>query len=475
MKLALFLSFFKNINWYKNSIRARLTVQFLLLVGILFLLFSIGIYFFGKLYIQNRFYKKLQDRAVLASTIYFDFNVGQYSMLSLLGRRDAEILKEEMISIYDIKRKLFILSTDLKREKLHKSFLKSYDEDQFIVENSDGRLQFVALSIKDKADKYLVCISAFDDSGEKAMTDLRNILSILSLVALILIGFQGWYFAQKALEPISNIREQLDFIFPANISKRISHSAPEDEIGKLSRTLNDMLSRAEKAAQAQKLFVANVSHELKNPLTKIFTQIELMELKHKENAAVLNNIMSLKSDTKSLINLNEVILNLANSYTLDASIPMEILRLDELIIAALEECKRWYPNAEVVFQMNDIPDDEDALCVLGNQDALSVVLKNLIDNAIKFSDNKPVKVSSKFGQMYIEIFIENEGRPIPQDQIKAIFQAFYRADATAKGKKGHGIGLAVVKQILELHQAKIEVSSDEQKTVFSLTFKNRKI
>jgi signal transduction histidine kinase len=453
----------------KLNIRERLTLQFLVFVGVLFIGFSVSIYYFGQLYIENRFYKKLQDRALVVSTLYFDFNAGQKAMLLNLENKGQESLEDEAISIYDISRKLFVISSNIEKEQEHADFLKYIDSTASIFQKQIGPKAFVGLAILDKSGKYVVTVSAIDKTGTEALLDLKNILSVLILVALMFITALAWYFANKALGPIMNIGLQLNEIFPKNLNKRIRHDRPYDEIGALTKTLNNLLGRAQENIDTQKLFLANISHELKNPLTRIFTQIELLEIKYSQNGEFLKQISSLKQDTASLINLNETILNLANIYTSEAKFPLKPVRIDETVLEALAEFKKWKPEVQLDFQISQIPDSELDFICQGNEEALKIVFKNLMDNASKFSTDNMVKIELAILEKDFKISFCNTGPEILPEDLDKIFEPFYRSDATAKGKKGHGIGLAVVKQIITMHRGHININrSVANENIFSV-------
>jgi signal transduction histidine kinase len=103
---------------------------------------------------------------------------------------------------------------------------------------------------------------------------------------------------------------------------------------------------------------------------------------------------------------------------------------------------------------------------------MKVVFKNLIDNAYKFSSNQTCFLNISAIKNEVKIEIKNEGIPIPKKEITQIFQPFYRSDATAKGKTGHGVGLAIVKQIVELHHGKIVVLPLPNGNLFQVTLPN---
>lgn len=456
---------------FKLNIRGQLTLQVLLLVGFLFMFFSVSIYFFSKLYLEKRFYKKLQDRAVTTSSLYFDFQANNSEIQKIVENTEKEYLNEEVISIIDIKRNLFVFSNNFKKEEFHKLLLLKIDPAVPIGNAKLGAYKMAYLKITDKSGDYYVMASAVDKIGEEALIDLKNILIIMLFVALLFIGFLGWYLANKALSPISDISNQLEEIFPKNISKRINYDNFDDEIGLMANTINKLLQRAESAVFTQKMFVANISHELKNPLTKIFTQIELLEMKYKDSPEFHDQIVSLREDTLKLNHLTHSLLQLANIFSDDNALPLTEIRLDEVVFDAVAEFKKWNPTKNIHINLENFPEDEKQLFINGNAEALKVVFKNLLDNACKFSTNQEAFLTISLLQKHIIVSIQNEGIPIPLDEISQIFQPFYRSDSTARGKTGHGVGLAIAKQIVELHQGKLSAIPFETGNIFEVKIK----
>ncbi|CAN1574285.1 BaeS Signal transduction histidine kinase [Spirosomataceae bacterium] len=464
-------SILENIN-FKLNIRGQLTLQVLLLVGFLFMFFSVSIYFFSKLYLEKRFFKKLQDKALTTSSLFFDFQANNIEIQKIVENTEGEYLNEEVISIIDIKRNLFVFSNNLKKEEFHRLFMFRIDTNSPVGNASLGAYKMAYLKIKDNSGEYWVMVSAVDKIGERALADLKNILVIMSFVALLFIGFLGWYLANKALAPISDIIKQLDKIFPKNISKRIIYTNFGDEIGQMAETINKLLQRAENAVFTQKMFVANISHELKNPLTKIFTQIELLEMKYKNYPEFHEQIVSLREDTLKLNHLTHSLLQLANIFSNENALPLTEIRLDEVVFDAVSEFKKWNAHKNIEIDLKSFPEDEKCLIVKGNEEALKVVFKNLIDNACKFSVNQTALLNISVKRNQVKVEIKNDGIPIPKNEITQIFQPFYRSDSTSRGKTGHGVGLAIVKQIVELHHGKIGVFPQEDGNLFQVTLPN---
>jgi signal transduction histidine kinase len=220
------------------------------------------------------------------------------------------------------------------------------------------------------------------------------------------------------------------------------------------------------------MFVANISHELKNPLTKIFTQIEILEMKYRDNPEYHEKILSLRSDTLTLNQLTHSLLELANIYSSESELPKKTLRVDEVLFDSISEFKRWNPDLNVNPNLDNFPESEEVLEFKANEDALKIVFKNLLDNACKFSNNQSVDVNIYEDAGVLKVSFYNDGKPIPKTEISKILQPFFRSDSTAKGKKGHGVGLAIVKQILRIHKIKLVIEPSAEGNSFILIFNN---
>jgi two-component system heavy metal sensor histidine kinase CusS len=456
-----FYSFLSNLN-----IRQRLTLQFLLLVSVLFVFFSIGIYLFSKLYLTNRFYNRLQERAVITGSLYIDLSANQKAILELVRKGDNQALAEEMVSIYYPETNSFVFSSDFVQRDFHRRFINHQDTSQTINNIEYKGLKASVLKISD----YWVVISAKDNTEKEALRDLRDILVIMGIVALLFIAYISWFVAGHAMAPIARIGKQLEIIFPQNLSKRVSYVGNNDEISALSNTINQLLKRVEEAVSTQKMFVANISHELKNPLTKIFMQIEILEMKYRDNPEYYEKILSLRSDTLTLNQLTHSLLELANINSSESELPKKNLRVDEVLFDSISEFKRWNPDLNVNPHFENFPESEEVLEFMANEDALKIVFKNLMDNACKFSNNQSADIYIYEEKGILHISIYNEGNPIPKEEVPKILQPFFRSDSTAKGKKGHGVGLAIVKQILRAHKIKLIIEPSEKGNYFILVF-----
>lgn len=453
-----------------TNIRSRLTYQFIGLVSAVLLFFSFGVYFFSKLYLEKRFYKRLQDRAITTTTLLFDIQAADTTVLKLVNVSDRELLTNESISVYNESLEQFIFFTHPSDTSFHQKILPLVIRNKQTTYTKFNGYQVLGIHLTNVGKGNWVIVSAIDQNGKEALQDLQKILVVMVAIGILLLGISGWVFANRALAPVSGIIRQVNQIFPSNVKKRVEYPNPNDEIGALVATFNQLLDRIEEALITQKMFIANVSHELKNPLTKIYSQIEIALLQKRSSEVYEKSLKSLQEDTRTLTQLTNTLLNLATVVANAENVKYTSIRLDELLWEAKSQLQKWHEEYQIVLNFTDFPDDEDALIIQGNEAAMKVVFMNLIDNACKFSDDNTAIVDFTSSSLGIAISFFNNGPVIPQSDIPYIFQPFYRSNASAQVVKGHGVGLAIVAQIIRLHKGEITVESNTKGTIFTLTF-----
>ncbi|OIN58579.1 sensor histidine kinase [Arsenicibacter rosenii] len=454
------------------NIRTRLTYQFVVLVTGILLFFSLGVYFFSKLYLQKRFFKRLQDRAITTTTLLFDLQTADTTVMRLVDLSNKEPLINENISVYSEQLNKVVFTTNPANATFHEQFIPRLRKAAQTAYIHFGDYQILGLYLSNSKGNSWVIVSGIDQNGREALEDLRKILIVMVLAGILLLSISGWFFAGRALAPMSGIVQQVKTIFPANVGKRVDHPNKSDEIGVLVATFNQLLDRIEQALLTQKMFIANVSHELKNPLARLYAQIDVTLMQKRTPEVYENSLRLLQDDTRSLTQLTNTLLALANTVADGRQLPFAAIRLDELLWEAKAQVRKWRNEYQIDLHFDEFPDNEDELLIHGNEAALKVLFMNLLDNACKFSTDKTARIhfSANAGGLTVSVF--NRGNPIPQRDLPHIFQPFYRSDATAQATKGHGVGLAIVAQIVDLHKGAISVDSTEEGTRFTLLFRH---
>lgn len=340
------------------------------------------------------------------------------------------------------------------------NFFNSFQEEQLSV--------FAPITSDYRVRGYVV-IHYPTNSIVASCNNLLNIsylmLIILFLLSLIILIF----FTEMVYLPLRKITEATEQYAEGNMHYEFQIDS-EDEIGYLGATLNYMASEIARSEDDQKKFVANVSHDFRSPLTSIKGYLEAMldgtippELYEKYLTIVLNETERLTKLTGSLLILNN--LNTKGIF-LEKSL-FDINKVIRNTAASFEgTCKNKTIAIELILT-------GDGLLVNADVGKIQQVLYNLLDNAIKFSHpDSIIKIETTEKHNKIFVSVKDSGIGIPKDDLKMIWDRFYKSDLSrGKDKKGTGLGLSITREIIQAHGEHINVISTEgvgSEFIFSL-------
>lgn len=329
-------------------------------------------------------------------------------------------------------------------------FFDTFDKDVLSV--------FAPITADYRVKGYVVIHYAMS-SLEAEANSLLNIsyimLVILFLLSLIILIF----FTEIVYIPLRKITEATEQYASGNMHYEFSVES-EDEMGYLAASLSYMASEIARSEDDQKKFVANVSHDFRSPLTSIRGYLEAMidgtippEMHEKYLTIVLNETDRLTKLTNSLLTLN----NLNTNGMMLNKTDFDINRTIRNVAASFEgTCRQKMIAIELVLT-------GDEMYVVGDIDKIQQVLYNLLDNAIKFSHHDSViKMETTEKRSKIFVSVKDSGIGIPKDDLKLIWDRFYKSDLSrGKDKKGTGLGLSITKEIIQAHGEHINVISTE--------------
>jgi signal transduction histidine kinase len=303
---------------------------------------------------------------------------------------------------------------------------------------------------------------ALDVDGLHNLGFLKYLLIIAVLGAIGVTALAGFFFARQALNPIADVVAEVDKITVSNLNLRVNTGNGSDEIAQLAIKFNKMLERLEAAFVMQKGFVSNASHELRTPLTAITGQIEVAIMNPNLNEDARKILGSLLEDIKQLNKLSNGLLDLAQANLDISEIKLGHIRIDEALGFVRAELIKRNKKYKVEINFEEFPDNEDLLIMRGNEQLIRSALVNVIDNACKYSNDNTANVSLRFDEKYIKIKVSDNGIGISENDLKNIFEPFYRA-GNVKNYSGHGIGLTLTKKIVDIHEGSIHIGSESGK------------
>ncbi len=286
---------------------------------------------------------------------------------------------------------------------------------------------------------------------------------LVTLGVLAALGALAWWIVRRGLRPLDEMTATAGAIAAGDLSRRVSDTDPNTEVGKLGTALNTMLSEIEQAFSARaaseerlRRFLADASHELRTPLTSIRGYAEMFDRGARDRPADLATSMRhIREDANRMSGLVDDLLLLAR---LDRQRPLAHDRVDlaQVTADAVDAARRSAPERAISLEA---PGDA---WVFGDSDRLRQVIDNLLGNAIRHTpDATPVEVRLHCERGFAHLEVTDHGPGIPAEEHERIFEPFHRADPSrARSSGGVGLGLAIVSAIVRAHGGQVGVISN---------------
>jgi two-component system, OmpR family, sensor histidine kinase ArlS len=307
---------------------------------------------------------------------------------------------------------------------------------------------------------YLLSIHYFTGNIEGYPQAMFFTIGFAGIIVLAFIS--GHILSGALLHPVKKIADEVKNISAQSLAKRIKTGTAKDEWNYLSETLNDLLNRLQESFDIQRRFISVASHELSTPLTSISSQLEVSLLRERTIDGYQQIMRSVYQDVRQLNNLTQTLLEFASVSGNSGGIELSPVRADEVLLQLPAEITKLNKQYSVKLEFEDLPENESDLLVFGNAALLFTAIKNLVMNACKYSDDKTANIHLSIKENNILIAIRDHGKGIPADELKNIFEPFYRTTDNA-GVSGFGIGLALVNRIIKVHNGSISIDSIEGK------------
>ncbi len=439
------------------QIRTRLTLQFLLMGGIIMIIASAAIYLSSASFRKDDFTTRLENKAKITAKLLIEVKEIDADLLRRIEKNNPVNLPKEKIIVYNYENKILYSSDEEKEIRIDDSLLDKIRLDGR-VRFKEGEYEILGLLYTERYDRFVVIAAATDIVGYLKLRNLRIILFVVSFISLFLFSFAGWFYAGRALSPISNVVDQVEAISVASLNLRVDEGNGTDEIAILARTFNKMLNRLEVAFRTQKDFISNASHELRTPLTSINGQLEVLLMKERSSPEYKNAIVSVLEDIRNIIDLSNSLLLLAQTSSGPAGNMFNMVQVDEILWQVRDELKRFGRLYNIIITIDDSLTEAGQMTVMGDESLLKTAIANIVENACKYSGDHSVNINLEYSSGWIVINFIDRGPGISAGDLKHVFEPFHRG-SNVKTIPGHGIGLSLVYSIITNHNGIIRITS----------------
>lgn len=449
----------------KRKIALSLSIAFSLIFGIMMFVIYVSFNDFRR----DEFKLRFQKRLVFTVNFIEKANDFEREAPLFFDENSDNVLLNENIIILNAEKELVYSTLKDKKVTWDNNLLESLDKEKTIYnEHSEPEIYAALRNIK--GENYYILTSAQDVTGESKLAFLGYTLIFSYIISVLLIWFFSYYLVSKFLQPLEVLKNQISDTSVHRLTTDIILKNSNDEIGVLAKSFNLMTSRLDDVFQSQKDFNSSAAHEMRTPLTRMAFQLENLIQLENHSPKTKTTLQQMLQDVYQLSDLTKSLLLLSKFDKEGISSVYEEVRIDEVVFDAFESVHRNFPDFKMDFQIDEESIDDSILTVKGVKSLLEITFINLFKNAALYSDNQEVDISIKETDFRIIVKVYSVGSIIPLEEREKLFEAFMRG-SNSHNKTGSGLGLRIVKRILEYHKAEISYTSlSDKENLFTVIF-----
>jgi len=454
----------KSKNNFLNSVSFRLTIWF----AAIFTMFCFAAFIATYLMTKHSLNKEI-DEAIAEEMMEMEILYNEGGVAKLKKEMENEAapagIDKEFFLILSTNSKV-IASTDLQfwpgLKPIRSEVNKATKENCLLMTSKiPCHKHKVRIGTQKVSDDIVVQLGISFADNNKLLTIFSDIIGVCFLILIILSIALGWFITKRAMNGVVLVTQAAAKIKEGDFSHRVNVERKRSEIVELATVFNQMIDKIEMLVNELKNVANNIAHDLKTPVTRIRGVVETT-LTGNESIGNYREMSSvIIEECDSMTSLINTVLDISEADTNMIDFKIEDIDLCSIVKKAYELFKPVADNKKIDFQMDY---SSNNIILKGNSMKLQRVIANLIDNAIKYTPNDgQVSINLYIDEKSACFKIQNSGKGISPENIKYIFNRFYRCDES-RSKLGNGLGLSLATAIVKAHGGTISVESEVNKT-----------
>ncbi len=339
-----------------------------------------------------------------------------------------------------------------------------------------GNLMVLVQPVAGGRQPVTIQLFATTDQIDKLHAQLLHAFWVVGGLTIVLATFAGLFLADRALRPVDRITRVAQEIGAGDLSRRVGAEIPgwrpsrrsRDEVARLTATFDDMLARLEEAAERRRRLTADAAHELSTPIASMTTGAEIALRRDRSAEEYRQTLARIIDEGRHLERMVDDLLLLARADAGRLPMSHELVELDDVCRKAFAGLQPLAEHGEITMRLGLPP---EPLLVLGDEKRLSQVVRNLLDNALRFTPRRGAvtltacyEPSSQGNNGLVRLHVRDSGPGIPPKELDRVFERFHRVTPASgqrgsPGNRGSGLGLAICKAIVEAHGGTIRAIS----------------
>ncbi|SFH03373.1 sensor histidine kinase [Pontibacter chinhatensis] len=418
---------------------------------------------------EQEFRQRQREKIKLTIELLAKYKEMSENLTEMMDRLTIHDFYDEKVLIFDRHKDLIYESVDDLPIANRNAILTQLSPAMRELELKENGYEIIGV-YEERANTHFYAISkAYDKFGYTKLTFLRNTLIFIFISISALVVFISLFLSKRISEPIIRLAQKLGRFKVGDNPDYTALHTNTYELNYLNEKFHQLLKRTNESFDFQKHTIHHISHELKTPIAILVSELERIgqnQLPGDLNRQLEEQITNGKS-------LGDIINTLLEISKLEAGqeVFTQAVRVDELIFDLVEGFNLIHPT--FTFELNFFPEniDETRLEIRANRMLLRQAFQNILANCISYADNGSAKISIDCSSpSQLKVQFSNSGKAVSQEEQKYLFNHFFRGE-NSRGKGGFGLGLVLVKRIINLHHGTIEYAhADNQFNVFELTF-----
>lgn len=457
----------------KGNKNYSLRVRFALGFGVLFTVFLasalIFIYIMFAKFRKNEFNTRLHDRGQAFYKMVIEEEGIDNQQMHLIEKHLLSTGINPRIRVMIFSDTSVIYSPTNNKKSLYDPVLFAEVKEKKKVVTVKGDEEVIASYKEFNGQHYYVIVAGYDQWGKTKLAFLQWLMIAVYVTGLLIGWVVIYFFVKRAIKPLAVLKENLNNITHNNLHIRLPEAGQGEEVNSLSANFNKMLSRLEQSFSFQRDFVHYASHELRTPLTAMVSMTESALDNKTSNGQSEKVFKQLLSEQKRLTDITNSLLLISDQKLSANGQAYPMVRLDEIIFRAVDIAKDLFPEADITVNIEGNPSNESFLLIHANEPLILMAFNNLLKNALQYSPDRRVKVVVGINDNHKEIKFINSGNNFSTEDKSKMFTPFFRG-SNATRVKGNGLGLPLVKQIIQLHEASINYAYESDSNVFTVSF-----
>jgi heavy metal sensor kinase len=444
-----------------RSIRFRLAAWYFVSVALLLALFGLGAWLAMRTSIRAAVDRDLRQRIRdVSGFISQELGEGEAELLEELQEHSLLGLGGGLLQLSDSNGRVLFRSGRLKNTSLELATSSPGDDRVRFASRWASRtpVRVASQRVEVRGRQFLIQVAEPMEEFDESIGRFESVLLVLAPLFLVLASAGGFWISSRALAPVDRITSDARAITATNLSARLQMPAAQDELARLTRTLNEMLDRIEAEMKRIVQFTADASHELRAPLTLIHTAAEFSlrrERPREELVDAMRKILRESERTSGLVD-NLLLLARADSQTDTPDLgPADVSstgRQASELVSTLAKAKNIDFSTEI---------PSETVLINGDERLLEQLWLILLDNAVKYTpEGGTIRFAMRPGSSRMEISVSDTGIGISSEELRHVYDRFWRADKVrSRNAGGAGLGLSIARLIVRTHDGDIEIDS----------------